>query len=113
MTESTLSAIELEMQKAQESYNRKIKRLKAKAADEEKRVIAKLVEVLKTEHEDVYAKVRAEAVRQLEQERTERSKAAKEARRSDESDEGEAVGSEHEDADDASTAEALPLQRSA
>ncbi|GAA4525600.1 hypothetical protein GCM10023160_18750 [Brachybacterium paraconglomeratum] len=114
MTQNMLNTIDLEMQKAQEAYAKKIARLKKRAADEEKRVITKLVEVLKTEHEDIYEEVRADAVRQLEQERAERSKVAKEARGHDVADDLSATDSEGDEAaDDAAESETFAFQRSA
>jgi len=116
MTETKLSAIELEMQKAQEAFARKMDRLKKKAADEEKRIITKLVEILQDEdgeYVDVYEEVRAKAVEQLEQERIERSKAAKAARGTDHVGTADVDDGEDDEEVDTSDSESFAFQRSA
>lgn len=81
MSGTKLTELELEMRAAEEAHKKKkMAGLKKRAEAEERRIESKLLDVLRTEHSDLYEEVRTEAIEQLATERAERSSAAKRAR---------------------------------
>lgn len=77
----TQLSIDDEMKLAKKAHNEKMRKLKQKRADEEKRITDRVLELLQgDEHVAFYKQLYAQAFQELQAQRLERSRKAKESR---------------------------------